>query len=66
MEWARLRTLHIGDGHIDFDRFFSFVNSWGYQGTFTIESTAFDQSGWVDFDRLNESIRKIRTYLSDK
>ena len=63
MEWTKLQTLHIGDGSIDFDKFFAFLKQWGYQESLTIESTAFDQSGRVNFEKLNQSIEKIRIYL---
>ncbi len=64
MEWARLRTLHIGDGHVDFDSFFAFLRQWGYSGAFTVESTAFRQNGSIDFEKLNQSILKIKHYLT--
>lgn len=63
MEWSRLKTLHIGDGHIDFDRFFRWVREIGYGGDFTVEATSFDQSGKIDFEKLNKTIRKLRAYL---
>ena len=62
-EWNRLQTLHIGDGHIDFDAFFSDIRKWGYKGTFTIESTAFRPDGSVDYNKLNQSLLAVRKYL---
>ena len=62
-DWSRLKTLHIGDGQIDFDRLFSFVKEMNYKGDFTIESTSFDSTGVIDFNRMNRSIRILRTYL---
>ncbi len=62
-DWANLRTLPIGRGHIDFDRFFEFVGKTGYRGTFTLESTAFDDTGSVDTDMLNREVEFIRKYL---
>ena len=61
-EWSCLKTLHIGDGQIDFERFFGFVNDMGYEGDLTIESTSFDNNGVIDFDRMDQSIRRIRGY----
>lgn len=49
MDWANLKTLHIGSGHIDFGRFFGFINSMGYSGDITVEATSFDKSGQIDF-----------------
>lgn len=63
MEWSKLKTLHIGDGHIDFDRFFRWVREIGYDGDFTVEATSFDQSGKIDFEKMNKTIRHLRAYL---
>lgn len=62
-DWTCLKTLHIGDGQVDFDRLFRFVKNEGYGGDFTIESTSFDRSGIIDFNRMNRSIDAVRTYL---
>lgn len=63
MEWSKFRTLPIGQGYIDFERFFGFIKEIGYQDTFTVESTAFNKSGAVDIDMLNEQFRYIREAL---
>ena len=62
-DWANLKTLPIGMGHIDFDEFFGFIRKIGYSGTFTLESTAFDNSGNVDTDMLNREVDYIREHL---
>jgi len=59
-DWKNLRTLPIGSGHVDFDRFFAFVREMGYDQTFTVESTAFDAEGKVDFEMLNRQFDFIR------
>ena len=64
-EWSKLRTLPIGQGHIDFERFFRFVNSTGYRGTFTVEATALNQDGVVDIGMLNRQFAYIREQLMD-
>lgn len=61
-EWQKLKTLPIGEGHVDFDRFFEFIHMSGYDGTLTVEATAFDQEGSVDTEMLNECFGKIRSY----
>lgn len=61
-DWANLRTLAVGKGRIDFDRFFDFLAGTGYDGDFTIESTAFGSDGSVDFNMLNGQI----TYIKNK
>ena len=61
-EWKKLRTLHVGEGNIDFDTLFQFINKSGYCGDFTVEATSYDQSGSIDFESLNRTFRKIREY----
>ena len=63
MEWQALKTLPVGMGHIDFEKFFEKLKSVGYTGFLTAEATAFDQSGMVDTTLLNECFDKIRAYL---
>lgn len=64
MDWANLRTLPIGKGHIDFERFFDYIHEIGYDDTFTVEATAFDETGVVDVDMLNDQFGQIRNYLA--
>lgn len=61
-DWKNLSTLHLGNGHVDFDKFFDFIKQMGYQGDFTVEATSFDQNGVIDFDALNNSLNRIREY----
>ena len=62
-DWTNLRVLHIGDGSVDFDRFFAFIKEIKYAGNFTTEATSFDQTGRVDIDRVNRTIDKIQNYI---
>jgi len=62
-DWKNLRTLPIGKGHVDFQRFFAYVKECGYDGTFTVESTAFNAEGAVDINMLNEQFGLIRKML---
>ena len=62
-DWKNLRTLHIGDGLIDFAKLFEFLKRINYQGDFTIEATSFDQNGNIDFEALNKDFDKIRALL---
>ena len=66
MDWANLRTLPIGKGHVDFERFFAFIKQIGYQGDFTVEATAFDSTGAVDTDMLNEQFKRIRELIGNE
>lgn len=65
MEWSELKTLPIGEGHIDFDQFFYFIREKKYMGDFTVEATAFDrETGEIDVEMLNRCFERIRQYLS--
>ena len=64
MDWSNLRTLHIGDGQVDFERMFAFVRRCGYAGDFTVEATSFDRMGAIDFDRLNRTVSALRKLIS--
>lgn len=59
-DWKNLKTLPIGKGHIDFERFFDYLKQTGYDGTFTVESTAFGADGSVDVEMLNRQFAYIR------
>lgn len=63
MEWDRLRTLPVGEGNIDFNAFFSFIRKIQYNGTFTVEATAFNKNGEVDTDMLNRCFSYIRKQI---
>ena len=63
MDWGNLRTLHPGEGHVDFDRLFAFLKEQGYSGDFTVEATSFDSDGVIDFDKLNKTFDTVRGYL---
>lgn len=64
-DWSNLRVLPIGEGRVDFDKFFDYIRSKKQQDfTFTVESTAFDKTGVVHTDILNRCFDRIRNYLS--
>ena len=60
MDWSNLRTLPIGKGKVDFERFFEFIKKINYKGDFTVEATAFDSMGVVDVAMLNEQFAYIK------
>lgn len=64
LDWKNLRTLPIGRGHIDFDRFFIFLKKIGYDGSYTVEATAFNAEGRVDVEMLNGCFDRIHYYLN--
>ena len=65
-EWERLVTLPIGNGHVDFDKFFNFFNKNSKADTLTIESTAFDKNGVVDIKMLNDQVQYIKSKLRNE
>ena len=65
MDWQHLQTMHLGKGNIDFDRFFSFIQSIGYGGDFTIEATSFLPDGVIHWDDLNRTFSFIRNHLRE-
>ena len=64
MDWSNLKVLVLGEGHIDFRRFFHFIGESGYQGDFTFEGTGFDQRGTVDISKLNNQFAFARSCLN--
>ena len=62
MDWSNLRALPIGEGTIDFQRFFDFIRKWDYAGNITYEASGLMPSGEVDYDKINKSLNKIREY----
>ena len=62
-EWANLKTLHIGQGWIDFDQLFEQLHKANYCGDFTLEATSFDMHGNIQFEKLNTSLQRIRNYF---
>lgn len=66
MDWKNLRTLPIGKGNIDFDRFFSFLNQVAYRGDYTVEATAFLPDGIIRCAPLNDTFSWIRDHTPSK
>lgn len=62
-DWTRLKTLHIGDGQVDFERLFAFLGEIDYRGDFTVEATSLGSDGVIDFDALNCDFARIREWL---
>lgn len=40
-DWSDIRSLHIGQGTVDFPAFFKHLGEVGYSGAFTVEASAF-------------------------
>ena len=60
MDWANLSALPVGAGKLDFERYFAFLRSTGYDGDITTEGVAFDEEGNVDVELLNRQVDYIR------
>ncbi len=60
----RLPIMHIGDGCVQFDSFFTLLKKYRYSGTATVESTSVYEDGQVDIDKLNRSLRTVRERLN--
>ena len=59
-DWSNLKVLPIGKGHVDFEGFFLQLGRYGYNGDSTVEATAFDKTGTVDTEMLNECFKRLR------
>lgn len=68
LEWAALRSLHPGEGRIDFRYICENLNRVGYDGYVTIESTSVAEDGSIQTKKLNRSIdfiRKLMFWIGD-
>ena len=67
MDWESLlgQVLPVGQGNIDFEKFFEFLKSIGYDDTLTLESTARDADGNIDIDMLNEQVEFVRSFIEN-
>lgn len=63
MDWTRLRSLHPGEGRIDFGFICQKLKEVGYNGYITIESTSVAEDGRIETEKLNNSLARIREYL---
>ncbi|MBQ6951798.1 MAG: sugar phosphate isomerase/epimerase [Clostridia bacterium] len=63
MDWPNFKTLHPGEGIVDFETFFSFLKEIGYTGDFTTEATSFDKTGTIHLDKLNKTLQTLREYI---
>jgi len=63
MDWTRLRSLHPGEGRIDFGYVCQKLNGMNYDGYITIESTSVAEDGRIETEKLNNSLARIREFL---
>lgn len=60
MEWAKLNALPLGDGHIDLEKFFTFLKGKEYSGYYTLEASSKKEDGTLDIDKMNRNLDYIR------
>lgn len=65
MDWSCSKALHIGEGNIDFDKFFKFLRSKRYSDTITVESTSMRKDGSIEIEKLNHSLDYIYRKLEE-
>jgi sugar phosphate isomerase/epimerase len=58
------RYLHPGEGSIDFKRFFARLKKRGFDGYVSLEASALNREGWVDIEKLHESLRFVREMMN--
>lgn len=61
MEWSALRSLHPGEGNVDFARICAELKKRGYDGCMTIESSSVQPDGTVAVEKLNRSLGFIKS-----
>lgn len=58
------RYLHPGEGSIDFKHFFARLKKCGFDGYVSLEASALNREGWVDIEKLHESLRFVRELMN--
>ena len=59
-DFSSLRTLHIGEGAVDFDRFFEGLAKVSYRGSMTLECTSMCADGTLTPEKMEESLLRVR------
>lgn len=62
-EWDRLKSLHPGEGRIDYEKLFENLKRSNYAETVTIESTSVLPDGSINYDKLNDSLDYLRNLM---
>lgn len=63
-EWKRLRSLHPGEGKIDFEKLFENLKRLNYSNTITIESSSVLEDGTIDIYKLNRGLEYLRKLMN--
>ncbi|MDF2819742.1 MAG: Xylose isomerase protein barrel [Clostridiales bacterium] len=62
MDWSQFRGLQIGEGWINFEKFFEYLKLKNYNAAITMEATALTDLG-VQVEKLNRSLDYIRVFM---
>lgn len=65
-DWAHFKTLHIGEGQVQFDPLFQWLHRQSFSGCLTTEATSFDASGKIDIEKLNHTLDKLSHYAQQE
>lgn len=60
-DFSGLRTLHIGEGHLDFPLFFRRLAEVGYSGGMTLECASISEDGSLQPKKMADSLHRVRT-----
>lgn len=60
LDWANMRAKPLGQGHIDFERFFAFLRRIGYGGNCTYEASGVSPDGTIRMEEVTRSLEIIR------
>ncbi len=63
-DFSSLRTLQLGDGEVDLERFFDHLRSVRFDGDMVCEAVAWDEQGGIHPETMNRSMRFIRERLN--
>lgn len=63
-DFSSLRTLQLGDGEVDLERFFDHLRTVRFDGDLVCEAVAWDEQGGIHPEIMNRSMRFIRDRLN--
>ncbi len=66
MDWQSFRTLHPGEGRVDFVNLRTLIRKMNYTGDFTTEATSFDSTGAIHIDKLNRTLDNLRKLMQQE
>ncbi len=64
-DYANLRVLHLGEGHVDLLGFVARLRAAGYIGTVTLECSSMNSDGTLSPEKTEASLRKARDLFQE-